>query len=610
MEKQKYTFFSTNEIKPRGWLKKQLEIQADGLCGNLDLAWPDVGDSKWIGGSRDGWERVPYWLDGFIPMAYLLERKDLIRRAQRYVDAIIDAQEPDGWICPCPQDKRERYDVWAYMLICKVLAEYSDCSGDVRIITVLEKAFSCLYKHIRVHPIFDWAKFRWFECLIPIYWLYDRTHNTELISLARELKNQGFDYPEFFNHFTSTEPKNEWRFDTHVVNLAMCLKSESMYSLISDGDPDAFAKKALSVLMKYHSMAAYHFTGDECLAGDSPIRGSELCGVVEAMYSYRWLLANSGNPEWGDMLERAAFNALPAAVYKDMWSHQYDQMTNQPECSIMPEGKVVFGTNNGESNLFGLEPNYGCCTANFGQGFPKLALSAFMMSEKGFSATLLLPSELTFTRDGANVRCECITDYPFFGKIRYRITTDKPVVLDFAIRIPAFAEKASVNQENAETGAFYHINKEWNGTEEVCISLDFAAELTLRPSGMYCLSRGPLLYALPVKARRVMHEYEKNGVKRRFPYADYELFPESKWNYGFVSDKFTVIESEVGEVPFSNENPPVSISAEVSEIAWHFSDGVCAERPLSTKALSEPVTLNFIPYGCTDLRMTELPLLC
>jgi hypothetical protein len=30
-----------------------------------DLA--DVRDSRWIGGDRDGWERVPYWLDGFVP---------------------------------------------------------------------------------------------------------------------------------------------------------------------------------------------------------------------------------------------------------------------------------------------------------------------------------------------------------------------------------------------------------------------------------------------------------------------------------------------------------------------------------------------------------------
>ena len=45
----------TNEIKPRGWPNKQLEIQSGELCGNLDKVWPDICDSAWIGGNREGW---------------------------------------------------------------------------------------------------------------------------------------------------------------------------------------------------------------------------------------------------------------------------------------------------------------------------------------------------------------------------------------------------------------------------------------------------------------------------------------------------------------------------------------------------------------------------
>ena len=93
---RKWHFYTTNELKPAGWLRRQLEIQARGLCGNLDKVWRDVRDSAWIGGDADGWERVPYWLDGFIPMAYLLEDEDLIARAKRYVNAILTQQREDG----------------------------------------------------------------------------------------------------------------------------------------------------------------------------------------------------------------------------------------------------------------------------------------------------------------------------------------------------------------------------------------------------------------------------------------------------------------------------------------------------------------------------------
>ena len=56
-------------IRPAGWLARHLRIQADGLSGHLDLFWPDVGQSQWFGGTAEGWERAPYWLDGAIPLA-------------------------------------------------------------------------------------------------------------------------------------------------------------------------------------------------------------------------------------------------------------------------------------------------------------------------------------------------------------------------------------------------------------------------------------------------------------------------------------------------------------------------------------------------------------
>ena len=107
-----YSFFTSKEIKPQGWLKRQLEIQAASLSGNLDKMWNDIRESKWIGGTAEGWERVPYWLDGFIPLAYLLENEDMISRAKKYIDAIISFQKPDGWICPCSRRGRPRWKRW------------------------------------------------------------------------------------------------------------------------------------------------------------------------------------------------------------------------------------------------------------------------------------------------------------------------------------------------------------------------------------------------------------------------------------------------------------------------------------------------------------------
>ena len=61
-------------VTPKGWLLKQLTLQADGLSGHLAQFWNDVLHSVWKGGSGDGGlhERTPYWLNGVVPLAFLL----------------------------------------------------------------------------------------------------------------------------------------------------------------------------------------------------------------------------------------------------------------------------------------------------------------------------------------------------------------------------------------------------------------------------------------------------------------------------------------------------------------------------------------------------------
>ena len=87
-------------IKPAGWLKEQIRLQADGLGGHLDEFWPDIKDSAWFGGKAEGWERVPYWLDGLVPLAYLLDDPALQAKVKRSIDYILDHQQPDGWLGP------------------------------------------------------------------------------------------------------------------------------------------------------------------------------------------------------------------------------------------------------------------------------------------------------------------------------------------------------------------------------------------------------------------------------------------------------------------------------------------------------------------------------
>ena len=609
--KNRFEMLTTNEIAPAGWLKRQLEVQAMGLSGNLDKIWPDVRDSRWIGGDREGWERVPYWLDGFIPLAWLLDDADMKARAVKYIDAIIERQQPDGWICPCGDSERKQYDMWALFLIGKVLVGYYQCSGDGRIEQVLYRAFRNFREHINRNTLFNWSATRWYEALVPIYWLYERRPEKWLLDLANLLYVEGTDYRKLYQTFPMDKiEKGKWSYTEHVVNTAMALKAEALYSRISGQDPEELANLMLGVLLSRHGMAVGHFTGDECLAGDSPIQGSECCGVAEAMYSYEHLLAVSGNPVWGDYLERLAYNAFPATVSPDMWTHQYDQMTNQPQCRNIPKEEAHYLTNGGESNQFGLEPNFGCCTANFNQAWPKFALSAFMKSEKGIAVTLITPARVRVTIEGTAVEVETVTDYPFDSSVMFIVRPERPVTFELAVRVPGCAKSADIDGGAVLPGSFHTISREWKEETKISMSMEFEAEFRARPNDLVALWRGPLLYSVAIDEKWVPAEYCRDGVERKFPYCDYEIFPMSKWNYAFCSTDVTYHQNQVGEIPFDPVRPPVHIMARAKEIPWKISQwGVCEASPADRRPLGEAEEIRMIPYGCTDIRMTELPML-
>ncbi len=606
--------FNSNELKPTGWLHRQLRIQADGLSGNLDKIWPDIRDSAWIGGDRDGWERVPYWLDGFIPLAWLLDDEDMKARAKRYVDGILDRQCADGWVCPCSKEARKDYDVWAYQLVCKVLALYCDFTADKRAYDGLCRALRCLYELMSngTVKLKDWGKFRWFEALIPIAYIYERTGEEYLLSLAQLLREQGTDYTALTERWV--RPLNIWTLETHVVNLNMMIKYGALVkqllgeeSVTVQDDPAYL----WGILEKYNGTAVGTITGDECLAGIGNTHGFELCSIAELMYSCETLYTATGNAVWADRVEKAAFNALPAAISDDMWTHQYDQLVNQIACEKYPN-KPIFRTNNGESGLFGLEPGFGCCTANFNQAWPKFAMNAYQHDDGAIVCAHLVPCKLTTAVNGVAVTIENVSEYPFRLNASIHVSVQSQVTFPLKIRVPSWAKSAAAKvdgQKALRMGDYLVIDRAWEGESVVEIILKDEPHLVKRPNGVYVAAYGPLVFALPIEAEYHMKEYTRDGVERKFPYCDYELTPKSEWRYGFASKTLELCLGEGNEYPFSASAPRIALKASMAPVDWDFADGydnVSAEKANSAVAQGEAREMLLVPYGAAKLRVTEM----
>ena len=97
-----YAQLPIGEIQPEGWLQAQMQTLLDGMTGNLDKIYEFVvGDNNaWLGGEGDAWERGPYWIDGALPMAYIMGDDALKQKSLKWVEAILASQKENGFFGP------------------------------------------------------------------------------------------------------------------------------------------------------------------------------------------------------------------------------------------------------------------------------------------------------------------------------------------------------------------------------------------------------------------------------------------------------------------------------------------------------------------------------
>ena len=190
--KEAYGEIPLGHIKPKGWLLHQLEIMRDGSTGHLDEIHPKLkNDNGWLGGKGDGWEETPYWLDGAVPLAYLLDDPQLKSKVLKYIQWTLNNQRPSGYFGPITKEEREKgikvsadncaagEDWWPKMVMLKVLQQYYLATNDQRVITFMTKYFNYQLKTLKQCPIGKWTEWgasRGAENVMMAQWLYNVTH--------------------------------------------------------------------------------------------------------------------------------------------------------------------------------------------------------------------------------------------------------------------------------------------------------------------------------------------------------------------------------------------------------------------------------------------------
>jgi len=623
-------------IKAEGWLKEMLIRQKDGATGNLDKLYPSVMGQRngWLGGDGDQWERGPYWVDGLLPLAYILNDKELIAKTKPWVEWAIKSQQPDGYFGPIkdysPEDGLQRdnsRDWWPKMVMLKILKQYYSATNDKRIISLMTNYFKYQLKELPSKPLDHWsfwARYRAGDNLAVVYWLYNKTGDTFLLELADLIHKQTFDFTDAF-----ADGNMLTKFGSiHAVNLAQGMKEPFVYYQQHPEQKylDAM-KKGFKDLDKYNGFANGMFGGDESLHGNNPTQGSELCTAVEMMFTLETALEITGDLDYADRLEKIAFNTLPAQASDDYLKRQYFQQANQVMISRQMHNFDV--NHHGTDLCYGLLSGYPCCTSNMHQGWPKFTQNLwYATADKGVAALVYSPSEVKLkVADGKEITFTEETNYPFQESVKFSLTMDKKtkmVNFPFHLRIPSWCTEATVNvngqlYQTSKGSQIVKISRDWKSGDVVELLLPMHISKNNWFENSVSVERGPITYGLKIGEEVIPVKNTKDPIDNGDTFD--EIHPTTPWNYGIfdvpadkMSEKFTVEQlNKTSNYPWNLENAPIQIKTKAKRIpSWKLYNEMAGPIPYSMtyqlETANEVEEITLVPYGATRLRISQFPL--
>jgi len=620
-------------VRARGWLEHQLELMAEGQVGRLDqISRFLTDDSGWLGGKERGWEEAAYWFRGYYDLAQLTGNERLKKTADRWIEAIIRSQQPDGYYGSSynhlvkGKGGQEIVDVWPQMVMNDALISHYEATGDERIIPMMTKFFAFCrdlpeekflpqiswdyYENYREH-FGDWKpriQLKRAGDLVPqLIWLYNRTGERWLLDLAVKV-------------YHKTQPAmNQW-LDNHTVHFSQRFRYPAQMYPIT-GDERYLRKTELfydSFMSTWGQMPRGAHAADERIRmGKIDARQAiETCALAELNKSHYILGRITGDTLYADRVEDITFNHLPASHAPDHRSLRYLTACNMPYSVPRMDFK-----NQGSNPVFAADLHR-CCQHNTAMGWPRFVRNLWQATaDRGLVAWLYSPNTVTARVGSAGGRVTIVseTKYPFGDRVAMTVKTDGAVTFPLYLRVPRWCRLVEVKVAGEHrriadsAGKLVKIDRKWSDGDRVEVRFGMKVSSTVWPrNGAITIDRGPLSYSV-----RIAERWEKIAENPK-GWPRWSLTPATPWNYGLAvdpenpSDAIKVKAAEkLASQPWSEKGAPVVLKVPARRIpAWEASikNTVDSVREGPVKSDEPLEMIEMIPLGCAHLRMSVLPI--
>ncbi len=639
---QKLKRFPLGAITASGFIKDQMLLGKDGICGHLHelepgmIADPLINKTPvpaWLPSNQDGWGAEisgNYWA-GYIQYAYTLNDPEMIAVATDWVNTMMKKQREDGYLGTYYEPDAEIYDdynAWGTGCVMRGLLAFHEVTGRQDVLDAVHRCMLWFCENWSGNKKTTYAGPFIIE---PMIFTYHLTGDKRLCEFAEEYL-KFVDTNDIFESSYRKLLEGKINYNAfHTAGFGCQSRLPALvYTATGNEDYLKATETALDELYKKSVQITGSPVSDNEYNGPvGSIAETEYCCYAFFNQTYSYMSCITGDPKYGERMEEMFYNGAQGARKKDEKAIAYMNTPNQvyatPSSSRSASDKQAYA------------PCYptSCCPVNAVAVIPEFVRGMLLHDEEdNVYAMVYGPCELNC----GDLSMKVETYYPFRNSVSVIIECDKEFTLN--LRIPTFSKgyTVSVNGTEAtyvEHNGFIEIRRIWEKGDKVTVN--FKAEVeTVIIDDTDGANKHPIAvkYGALVFAYHIPEVWTKYRGRPMTPLPEgwswYKVTPDFKeadvsdahermglrrkqisWNIA-VDESISKDDFAVEELPESGyvwANPMIKLHTHCYKAPY-----LCAPYPGTTfesfgeyQEVTDKLPLTLEPYGCTNLRITYFP---